>query len=238
VSVKERAPVTLPPRVVIATRSAGKRDEWRALFESVGIGVESLDDVGLPEDPAEGSLEVHATFEENARAKARWFAARLRAHAAERAAERTAARTAARSAHHAVIADDSGLMVDALGGAPGVRSKRWAGSARTGAALDADNNAALLRALARYEAPSERGARYVCAVVCVQAHLEWVARGECEGRILAAPQGSAGFGYDPYFWSVDLGCSFGDASREAKASVSHRGRAMRALLAQWSPREA
>lgn len=204
----------VPRSVVVATRNRGKRDEWRALFEEARIGVESLDDVGLLEDAAEEALERHESFEENARAKARWFAARLPGRA--------------------VIADDSGLVVDALGGAPGVRSKRWAGSDATGAALDAANNAALLVALASHRDATARVARYVCVAVCVQQHREWVARGACEGRILDVARGTAGFGYDPYFWSDDLGETFGEATRAAKASVSHRGRAMRVLVARWS----
>lgn len=207
----------VPRSVVVATRNRGKRDEWRALLEEAAIGVESLDDVGLVEDAAEEALERHESFEENARAKARWFAARLPGRA--------------------VIADDSGLVVDALGGAPGVRSKRWAGSDATGAALDAANNAALLVALASHRDASARVARvarYVCVAVCVQHHREWIGRGECEGRILDAARGTGGFGYDPYFWSDDLGETFGEATRAAKASVSHRGRAMRVLVARWS----
>lgn len=198
--------------VVLATRNPGKRRELRAMFAAAGIAIEDLADVGLAaEDPAEASLEVHETFEENARAKARWFAARLPGRR--------------------VIADDSGLSVDALDGAPGVHSKRWSGSTASGAALDADNNAALLRALADV---ADRRARYVCAVVCVDGAREWVARGECRGRMLAEAEGRAGFGYDPYFFSDELRRGFGVATPEEKAAVSHRGRAFRALLAQWA----
>ncbi len=197
--------------VVLATRSAGKLRELRAMFGAEGFALEDLAMAGLAaEDPAEDGLEVFGTFEENARAKARWFAARL------------PGRT--------IVADDSGLEVAALGGAPGVRSKRWSGSAATGLALDAENNAALLRAL---HGRATRDARYVSVVVCVDGAREWVARGECTGRILDAPVGAGGFGYDPYFLSDDLGTTFGAASAEAKARVSHRGRAFRALLSQW-----
>jgi len=203
----------VPTSVVLATRSAGKRDELRALFAGAGIAVESLDDVGLAPDPAEDALEVHATFEANALAKARWFAARLPGRA--------------------VLADDSGLEVDALGGAPGVRSKRWAGSDATGVALDAANTAALLRALAGTLDSDARRARYVCVVACVADADTWVARGTCEGRIVGEPRGDGGFGYDPVFWSADLAQTFGASTREEKARVSHRARALRALLAQW-----
>lgn len=195
--------------LVLASRSAGKLAELRALCAEAGFAVEDLAALGVAEDPAEASLEVHPTFEANAAAKARWFAARLPGRA--------------------VIADDSGLEVDALGGAPGVRSKRWAGSRRTGAALDADNNAALARALA---GQGDRRARYVCVAVCAWSGRLWSARGTCEGRILEAPRGDGGFGYDPWFLSEELGRTFGEATREEKARVSHRGRALRELLAQ------
>lgn len=214
---------------MLATRSVGKRNELAALFAAAKITVASLDDMGIAEDAAEDALEVHETFEENARAKARWFAARLPGHA--------------------VIADDSGLVVDALNGAPGVRSKRWSGSTESGAALEATNNAALLLALSHAlsharshtlgesaddsdsDSDDARRARYVCSVVCVRGEKEWVARGTCEGRILHAARGDGGFGYDPLFWSDDLQRAFGECTREEKAAVSHRGRAMRALLA-------
>lgn len=200
------------PPIVIATRSAGKLRELAAMFAAEGAAIEDLAAAGLgEEDPAEDGLEAFATFEENARAKARWFAARLPGRI--------------------VVADDSGLEVAALGGQPGVRSKRWAGSAAAGAALDAENNAALLRVL---EGVEDRTARYVCAVVAVERARdgvrEAVARGECRGRITRAARGTHGFGYDPYFESDELGITFGEASREAKALVSHRGRAFRAVL--------
>lgn len=203
-----------PRAVVLATRSAGKRDELAALFGEHGIAVENLDDAGIAPDAAEDALEVHETFEENARAKARWFAERLPGRA--------------------VIADDSGLAVDALGGAPGVRSKRWSGSVAEGAALDAANNAMLLRALAHLRDPDARTARYVCAVVCVWDAREWTARGTCAGRILHEARGTGGFGYDPLFFSTELARAFGECTRAEKGAVSHRGRALRALLAQWS----
>jgi XTP/dITP diphosphohydrolase len=196
------------PPLVLATRSAGKLTELRAMAAAHGRDVVDLSAVGLGmEDPAEEVLEVHDTFEANARAKARWFADRLPGHL--------------------VVADDSGLEVAALGGAPGVRSKRWAGSVATGAALYAENNAALLRALA---GRTDRSARFVTVVVAVQGMREWRARGVCAGRILEAPDGIEGFGYDPLFWSEELGVSFGRAERSLKAEVSHRGRAFRALL--------
>lgn len=182
------------------------------MFAEAGVTVQDLREAGLDvESPAEDALEVHDTFEANARAKARFFAAQLPGRL--------------------VVADDSGLAVDALGGAPGVHSKRWSGSAATGAALDAENNAALLRALAPYARRSQRAAGYVCVVVATDGHREWTARGECRGRILRSPSGLGGFGYDPLFHADELGKSFGDAEGTEKARVSHRGRAFRALLA-------
>jgi XTP/dITP diphosphohydrolase len=202
------------PPAVLATRNAGKLRELREMFVDAGMAIEDLVQAGLEAvDPAEDSLEVFASFEENARAKARWFAARLPGRL--------------------VIADDSGLAVDALGGAPGVRSKRWAGSTASGMALDAENNAALLRALA---GTTPRTARFVCVVVAIEGAREYLARGECAGRILEEASGASGFGYDPLFRSDELGESFGAASREAKARVSHRGRAFRELLAQLRER--
>lgn len=202
-------PERRPLGVVLATRSGGKLAELRALFAAGGYGVAALDAVGLDEVPEEDAIEAHATFEANARAKARWFAARLPGRA--------------------IVAEDSGLEVEALGGAPGVHSKRWSGSSLSGAALDAENNAALARAL---EGRSDRRARYVCAAVCVWGAREWTARGTSEGRILEAPRGAGGFGYDPWFFSEELGKTFAEATREEKARVSHRGRAIRALLVQ------
>ncbi len=203
----------VPREIVLATRSSGKLRELKALFATRGILVRDLTDLAMPQDPAEGGLEVHATFEENARAKARWFAARLPGRV--------------------VVADDSGLEVRALAGAPGVRSKRWSGSPATGTALDEANNAALIRAL---EGRADRAARYVCVVVACDGEREWLARGECAGTIASAPRGGGGFGYDPYFVSHDLGRAFGEVSPEEKARVSHRARAFHALLEQWEHR--
>ncbi|MCE9601925.1 MAG: non-canonical purine NTP pyrophosphatase [Gemmatimonadetes bacterium] len=205
-----------PARVVLATRNPGKLRELSAMFLEAGIALDDLASVGLAaEDPEEDALETFDTFEENARAKARWFSSKLPGAL--------------------VVADDSGLAVDSLGGAPGVHSKRWSGSGANGAALEAANNAHLL---ARLGPAAARTAGYVCVVVCTDGGREWSARGECRGRILTAPSGTGGFGYDPLFWSDDLQCSFGDATREAKARVSHRGRAFRALLERLVPRAA
>jgi XTP/dITP diphosphohydrolase len=150
-----------------------------------------------------------AGIAENALAKARYFA---------------------RLARRAVVADDSGLEVAALGGRPGVRSKRWSGrSDLSGQALDDANNERLLEALA---AVADRRARYVCVAAFVDGSREQIFRGTTSGVILEAPRGSHGFGYDPYFLSDELGMTFAEASVREKESVSHRGRAFRALL-EW-----
>ena len=195
--------------VVVATRNAGKLRELLPLFTDAGLVPRTLDDAGLAEDPREDALESADTFQENALAKARYF------H------ERCGLPT---------VADDSGLVVDALGGAPGVRSRRWSGLADVhGAALDAANNALLLERLAGVE---DRRARFVCAAAWVGDGREVVRLGDCAGVIARAPAaGAHGFGYDPLFVSDELGATFAEVDRDAKARVSHRARAFAALLA-------
>lgn len=194
----------------MATRSAGKLRELRALFAGAGIAVVDLGDVGIAEHDDEEAVECFATFEENALAKARWFARHL------------PGRT--------VIADDSGLAVRALGGDPGVRSKRW--SARpglSGGALDAANNALLVERLAGV---ADRRAQFVCAAAWVRSGVEIVTTGVVDGTIVDVPSGSHGFGYDPHFFVGELGMTLSDASVAEKERVSHRARAFRALLAR------
>lgn len=202
---------------VLATRSVGKQRELQALLHADGVRVETLDDAGIPWSRDEDGIEIYESFEENALAKARWFAQRLPGRM--------------------VLADDSGLCVEALGGAPGVHSKRWAGYGvdappTDDAQVDAANNAALLHALALASARGEtsRRAAYVCVAVCVGPTGEWMSRGETEGEIVLAPSGAQGFGYDPLFWSTELSATFANVSREAKSRVSHRGRAFSSLL--------
>jgi len=193
---------------LLATRSAGKLRELRPFFAESGFEVIDLNEAGLPERAEEHSLEAFATFEENALAKARCFF------------ERSGGMT--------TIADDSGLEVEALGGAPGVLSKRWSGRADlTGPELDSANNAHLLEALA---GELNRRARYVCVAALVARSTEVVERGVATGMILDRPRGEAGFGYDPYFFSDELHATFAEVDRQTKERVSHRGRAFRALL--------
>lgn len=193
--------------LVLATRSAGKIRELTALCNAAGFAVQTLDALGEVERAEEEGIEIFDTFEENARAKARYFAARLPGRV--------------------ILAEDSGLEVAALQGAPGVRSKRFAGSAATGAALDDANNAALAYALRGVD---DRRARYTCVAVCVCDAEEWSASGRVEGRIAMAPRGHGGFGYDPWFESAELGVTFAEASASEKARVSHRARAIAALF--------
>ncbi len=219
--------------LLVASRNLGKVAEFRGLLAPLGVEVRSPDECGLPEHPDEGWLEVAHTFAENAAAKAEWFAARSGVVA---------------------LADDSGLEVDALEGGPGVYSKRFAGVDGPDHLVTAANNAALLTAL-RSVPDAARTARYRCVLVLYRpVGAPWplaepvegaslVVAGVTEGRILPEAEGSGGFGYDPLFWSDDLGMSFGQATREAKGKISHRGRAVQALLETlhhrrvWTARE-
>lgn len=197
---------------VLATRNAGKLRELRPLFADAGIAVIDLSEAGVRESPGEDALEHFETFEENALAKARWFAERV--------------------GGLPVVADDSGLAVDALGGAPGVRSKRWSGrSDLHGAALDAANNELLME---RLRGVSDRRARFVCAAAWRAGDQELVVRGEVAGRILeeGAARGAHGFGYDPFFHADEVGMTLAEATVEEKQAISHRGRAFAELLAK------
>jgi XTP/dITP diphosphohydrolase len=195
--------------ILLASRSEGKLRELRPLFSDAGYVVVDLAAAGIAERPDEEELEGRESFEENALAKARHFH-RL-------------------SGGMPTVADDSGLEVAALGGAPGVRSKRWSGRRElSGQSLDDANNALLLQ---RLRDATDRTARYVCVAAYVDGAREMSRRGETSGRILEGPRGSGGFGYDPLFLSDELGATFGESTREAKERVSHRGRAMRALIA-------
>ena len=161
------------------------------------------------------AVESGTTFEENAAAKAMHYA---------------------KLTGIVTLAEDSGIEIDALGGAPGVYSARFAG--RHGD--DAANNAKVLQLLAGVAEPQRTG-RFRC--VCVLASADTViAKGEgtIEGRILAEPRGSGGFGYDPLFFVPELGCTTAELSRQAKNAISHRGRALRAIrprLEDWLRRQ-
>ena len=169
-----------------------------------------LDDAGI----AEEAIEDGRTFEANASKKARFFAT---------------------LSGLPTLADDSGLEVDALGGRPGIHTRRYAGETAT----DADNNAKLLRELSGLD-PSRRGARYRCVLALAMPEAKGprgglavrLAHGTCEGRIATAPKGSGGFGYDPIFEPASEppgGRTLGEWSAEAKNRISHRGKAARRM---------
>jgi XTP/dITP diphosphohydrolase len=196
-----------PRRLLVATRSEHKLRELRELL---GVGADvalvSPDDAGIEGEPDETGL----TFETNARIKARYYASR---------------------SGLPTLADDSGLEVDALDGAPGVYTRRYAGPDAT----DADNNEKLLHALAEVAADG-RSARYVCVLALAlpgeagpRGGLRILTRrGTCRGRIAPAPRGSGGFGYDPIFEPASEppgGQTLGEWSAEAKNAISHRSRA-------------
>ncbi len=194
---------------VLASRNQGKLIELKALFASERIDVIDLREAGVSADAvAEDEIESYESFEENALAKARYFSTRL------------PGRT--------IVADDSGLAVDALGGAPGVRSKRWSGrSDLHGGALDAANNALLVSSLLNHRHST---AQFVCAAAWTDGSAEAVARGVVHGRIADEPAGTGGFGYDPHVFVDELGMTLAEASLPEKQRVSHRARAFLALI--------
>ena len=197
--------------IYVATSNAGKlRDFHAAAREFAGIEIASLP--GLSEIPA--PPEDEPTFEGNARAKAVYYS-----------------RFAAGSW---VIADDSGLEVDALEGRPGVRSARFAldtGEAVGPEGLDVANNTALVKAL---EGETNRAGLYRCALaLAADGSVEMVSFGTLDGEILELPVGTSGFGYDPLFYSSELESTMAEAPMEDRMRVSHRGRALRALLRHW-----
>jgi len=203
----------MKPKLLVATRNPGKQRELRALLTDVPYDIVFPDDRGLWERPEEAGIEDADSFEGNARRKAEYFA---------------------RLARLPTVAEDSGIEVFALGGAPGVHSRRFAFPAPSDAtSQDAANNAELLRRLVG--APEDRRrARYRCVACFLERHDAFprTFEGQCVGRILPAAEGTGGFGYDPLFFSDDLGKSFGVATPEEKAQVSHRGRAF-AAFAAW-----
>ena len=203
-------------KLLVATRNEGKAREIRDLFAGLPFELVFPADRFLERLPEEGDLEQGTTFAENAVAKARYFAKR---------------------SEFPTLAEDSGLEVDALGGGPGVHSARWAevqeerGRVKGEGGPDAANNALLLERLAGV--PEERRtARYRCVVAYLEssAAVPQLVEASCEGQILTAPRGTGGFGYDPLFFSADLGMTFAEAPPAAKHRVSHRGRALRALI--------
>jgi len=185
-------------KIYCATGNPGKLREFRLAGEVLGIDVEPLADMKSIAAPEENG----ATFEENARIKAAYYS---------------------RFAPGPLFADDSGLEVDALGGAPGVRSARYAGGGG-----DEANNRLLLDRLG--DNP-HRTARFVCVIALAEAGIVRATfRGTVEGEILREARGPAGFGYDPLFYYPPFGCSFGEVDGEKKFAFSHRGNALRLML--------
>jgi len=188
--------------LVIATRNEGKLREFRSLLSPHGFEVVGIADRSPDKDPEESGT----SFAENARLKALACSGETQLP---------------------VLADDSGLEVDALGGKPGIHSARYAGKEAT----DEDRVGKLLTELAA--AGGVRMARFVCALALAQqGKLVVEAEGECRGTIALAPRGSHGFGYDPVFFFPKLGKTYAELSEMEKNRVSHRAKAVHALLAK------
>lgn len=189
-------------RLVLASGNAGKLREFRRLLEPLGLVVMPQAELGVTE-----ADEPHVTFIENALAKARHASARTGLPA---------------------LADDSGICVDALGGAPGVGSARYAGDPRS----DSRNNAALVAALGGI---GDRRAHYYCVLVLLRHAADpqpIIAEGIWRGVVVDTPRGSGGFGYDPHFEDTGSGLTGAELPLERKNEVSHRGQALRGLIAR------
>lgn len=188
--------------LVIATRNQGKLKEISALLKDYPVDIKSLNDFGpIPEVVEDGD-----TFDENAYKKSS-FTARVLGFPA--------------------LADDSGLVVPALDGAPGVHSARWAGQNAT----DEEKCRKLLREL---DGASDRKAAFECVIsIAVPGGPALTYEGRCEGEIITAPRGENGFGYDPVFYYAPLKKTFAEIPREEKSRVSHRGRALMEMRSEF-----
>ncbi len=193
-------------RLVLASGNPGKLREFRQLCEPVGLTIMPQSELGITE-----AEEPHCTFIENALAKARH---------------------ASRASGLPAFADDSGICVAALGGAPGVHSARFADGAGDRDTQDARNNAKLIAMLAD---KTDRAAHYTCVIVLVR-HADdpepLIAEGRWHGEIIAAPRGEGGFGYDPYFFLPALKKTAAELPAHEKNLISHRGQALVALAAR------
>ncbi|MFC4355983.1 XTP/dITP diphosphatase [Chryseomicrobium palamuruense] len=191
--------------LIIATKNQGKAKDFESIFGPLGYTVKTLNDVASHIDVEETS----STFEGNAILKAEALAKEL---------------------HTFVIADDSGLEVDALDGEPGIYSARYAGEAKD----DNANMDLLLQNLEGIE-DEKRTARFVCAIAVAAPGKETETyRGTCEGRIAFERKGAYGFGYDPIFWVPELGKMMAELKPEEKAAISHRGQAIRKVHEAWN----
>jgi XTP/dITP diphosphohydrolase len=194
-------------RLVLASNNAGKLREFRRLLAPLGFEVLAQEELGIAE-----AEEPHITFVENALAKARHASAQAKLPA---------------------LADDSGVCVAALAGAPGVQSARYAGEPRS----DARNNAKLIAALAGI---ADRRAHYCCVLVLVRDADDpepVIAEGRWYGTIVDAPRGDGGFGYDPHFVDAETGLTGAELPLARKNELSHRGKAIRALIARLAAEE-
>lgn len=193
--------------LVIATHNLGKLEEFKELMKELPIEIKCLADFGDIEEPA----ETGRTFAANARLKAQYYAKKTGVPC---------------------IADDSGLEVQALDGAPGVRSARFAGEKAT----DAENNEKLLHIM-KFQVKRTCRFRCVLVVALPNGKVLHEVDGICEGMLLHAPLGEGGFGYDPLFWSTELHKGMAEANLQEKNKVSHRGKAIRKLVALWDKKK-
>jgi XTP/dITP diphosphohydrolase len=189
--------------LVIATHNPGKVEEFKTLMQDLHLTFKCLSDFPAVATPA----ETGRTFAANAKQKAIYYAKALNAYC---------------------LADDSGLEVKALDGAPGVHSARYAGEE----ASDKENNDLLLQNM-KFEAIRTCRFRCALAVANPQGKIVAEADGICDGMLLHEPLGDQGFGYDPLFWSTELHKGMGEATPEEKNGISHRGKAIRKLMGMW-----
>ncbi|MBO5587552.1 MAG: RdgB/HAM1 family non-canonical purine NTP pyrophosphatase [Acidaminococcaceae bacterium] len=189
--------------LVIATSNLGKLDEFKEMFKDVPVTLKCLADYPQMVPPNENGR----TFAANAKIKATYYARNLKEYC---------------------LADDSGLEVKALDGAPGVRSARFAGEEAT----DKENNDLLLQQM---KFQITRTCRFRCALAVANPNGKIVgeADGSCEGMLLHEPLGDNGFGYDPLFWSTELHKGLGEATADEKNKISHRGKAVKKLISNW-----
>ena len=192
-------------RAVLASHNKKKMKEMREILSSLGVEVISQAEAGVDLEPEETGI----TFEENARIKARAIM---------------------EASGLPAIADDSGLVVDALGGAPGVYSARYGGEGLS----DTDRWKLLLKNM---EGKEDRACRFVCVICCALPDgSEVMSRGEVQGVVALAPDGDGGFGYDPVFYLPEKGCTMAQLPAEEKNAISHRGNALRAFREEWERR--
>ena len=192
-------------RAVLASHNKKKMKEMREILAQLGVEVISQAEAGVDIEPE----ETGTTFEENSRIKARAIMEATGLPA---------------------IADDSGLVVDALDGAPGVYSARYGGEG-----LDDDDRWKLL--LKNMEGKEDRACRFVCVICCALPDgTEVMSRGTVEGQVAFGPEGDGGFGYDPVFYLPERGCTMACLPAEEKNAISHRGNALRAFREEWEKR--